>query len=91
MIEVRIGEDVRVVERAFSDDVLGIDSKPPALTEIQHIIMVQVAMQNADIARFGQQHSRGFRGFRKNAAVLCHSGFEIAKPLYQRQEIWRRI
>ncbi len=91
MIEVRIGEDVRVVEGALSDQMLGIDRKSSARTEIQHVVMVQVAVQHSDIAGLSQQCFRRLGAFDEDTAVFRRSRFEIAEPLRQRQQTRRRI
>jgi hypothetical protein len=52
--EVRIAEHRRVVERAVAQQPLRVDRQPATRAEIQHVVVVQVAVQRPDLAFFLQ-------------------------------------
>ena len=53
--EVRVAEQRRVIERAIAQQPLRVDRQPAARAEIEHVVVVQVAVQRPDLL-FVTQH-----------------------------------
>ncbi len=53
--QIRICEDVGEVEAALANEVLWIDREPAARAEVEHVVVVQVAVQNHDLTLIAEQ------------------------------------
>ena len=60
IVKIRVGEDVGVSRTALAQKPLRVDGEPTARAEIEHVAVMQVAMQDDDLARFGEQGARNF-------------------------------
>ena len=52
--EIRIGEDVGEIKPTLTHNMLGINRQPAARAEVQHIVVVQITVQNDDLALIAQ-------------------------------------
>lgn len=50
IIEVRVGEDVREVERGLSHKAVGVDGEPTTFGEVEDVVVMKVAVEGADVA-----------------------------------------
>ena len=57
-VEIRIAEDVRVVERALSAQTLGVDRPPAALVVVRNVAVMDVTMQRNGTWSVSQKLSR---------------------------------
>src|SRR5690606_37684026 len=78
--QIRIGEDIGEVEAALAHETLGVDGQPAACSEVQHIAMMQIAMQHTDLAWFGQQYAGGLPTAGKNSTMNRSSRLQFSKP-----------
>ncbi len=78
--KIRMAEEVRAVEASLADQALGVDGQPAAIAEVEHVAMMEVAVQHPDIARRRQERLRGAGAPLQDAAVPGRCRHEIAKP-----------
>ena len=87
---IRIAQHVRVIVTAISEQPFGVDGQPPPICKVQHIAMVKIAMQNAELAGVIQKATCGFGGPREQAALrLCRRPKRLKPPLQRDQGIRR--
>ena len=87
--EIGIAEDVRIVETAFAKYGVRIDCEPATWTEVEHILVVDVAVEGQDIARFRKQRAGDRVSAREQAAVRARDGAKWFEPYIERCEIRR--
>lgn len=66
---VRIGENIGIVEAALTAQAPGIDGEPAAFAEVQHVVVVKVAVQDDDVAGLGKQLAGDDVGASEQAAM----------------------
>ncbi|EYH51023.1 phosphoenolpyruvate carboxylase, partial [Salmonella enterica subsp. enterica serovar Heidelberg str. SARA37] len=63
--QLGIREDVGIVEGALAEQSVRVDGQPAAVAEVEHVLVVQVAVERAHLARRRQKLARYAGGGRK--------------------------
>lgn len=85
-----IAEQVGEIESAFADQPFGIYGQPAALTCIQNVVMMHIAVQSNNILRCGEQIPRHSRSFSEKATPCFPGRKKRRKPLRQGYELRKR-
>ncbi|MNL49163.1 hypothetical protein D3C87_1720740 [compost metagenome] len=89
--QIRVAENIGVVERAFAVQALGVDDQPAAFAEIQHVVVMHVAMQHGDLARVVQQGAGVAGALGQDAAVRLGHGPQVREPFLQAAQRGQRL
>ena len=87
---VRIAQDVDEVERPLAEKPLGVDGEPAAVAAIEDVAVMDVAVQDDDVARIGQQRLRRRVRLGEQAAMCPCGRRQGREPARQRDEFRRR-
>jgi hypothetical protein len=67
--EIRIGKDIGKVEAALTDQTVRVDCAPAAITEVEHVVMVEVAMKDRLLSWISEQGLCCLEALGQNAAM----------------------
>ncbi len=85
--QIWIGENIRKVKAALTDQTMWVDCTPAAFTEVEHVVMVEVAMEDRLLTRVSQQFLQCLKALNQNTPMLCSGSFKVVEPNVQRNQI----
>jgi hypothetical protein len=77
---VRVAEDVGKLEPALADEALRVDGEPASLLEVEDVAVVQVAVQNHDVARLVQEFARHLGRVGQDTSMARGGGRQRLEP-----------
>ncbi|GBQ20922.1 hypothetical protein AA12717_0715 [Gluconacetobacter sacchari DSM 12717] len=82
--EIGVEEQRGEIEAALAEQALGIDGEPAFRAEVQHVSIMEVAMERDLFAGPGQQRARRGGTAAQPVAAFGEDGQKVAKPVIQR-------